>query len=369
MGLAYLRIGTTNQFTTANVCDISYDPVNDWLYLTNDAGTGSVAYGHPGQAPTYGTFQNAQCSLSLASTVVNKSGAELSVSVPITFTPAFYGTHTLWVFGNPGNLAANPTGWQNKGTYTIGVIADGSYASIGSVGVQPGVPLMDDYSGMLVTSPTSVTPFVAVRLRDGKTVQVQRADNIKVSRMDYSNEPAGDGVFAYHFTIDSRQLYMIRLGEVQDNGFADGATQASPKGWGKMGVGWVEYGDVERAADSVFSINSKWRPGLMPIYLAGEGMKAPTPYSPKTDDNERVAAVASVFNNSVQRFVIGPAIPPDATQDTLNATVQRWVEDYGFGFLRPVMEGQGFDAVTPTSDLERDALKYLKEATAALSRK
>jgi hypothetical protein len=82
-----------------------------------------------------------------------------------------------------------------------------------------------------------------------------------------------------------------------------------------------------------------------------------------------VAAVASVFNNSVQRFVIGPAIPPDATQDTLNATVQRWVEDYGFGFLRPVMEGQGFDAVTPTSDLERDALKYLKEATAALSRK
>lgn len=369
MGQAYLRIGTTNQFTAASVCDMNYDPINDWLYLTNDAGTGTAGYGHPGQAPTFGVMSNSQCSFSLSAVVVSRDTSELAVTVPLTFTSAFSGVKTLWVFGNPGNLNTNPTGWQNKGTWTVGTLPAGQYASMTITLGQPGAQTIDDYSGQTVTTPTSSAPFAAVRLRDGSTVNVHRADNITVARMGYKNEPAGQK-YAYHFTIDSRQVYMIRLGEVQDNGLAEGATQENPKGWARMGGGWAELGDkTERAEDSVFSVTSKWKPGLLPIYLAGQGMKILPPYSPKTDDNERIAAVASIFNNSVQKFVIGPAIPPDATQDTLDALTKRWVEDFGFGFLRPIVEGKGFDAVTPSTDLERDALKCLKDATAALSRK
>jgi hypothetical protein len=158
------------------------------------------------------------------------------------------------------------------------------------------------------------------------------------------------------------------MGEMADSELATDAVQEQPKGWAPLGAAWAEIAG-ETAEDSVFSITSKWKPGLLSLYLMGQAGKEPAPLTPVTDDNQRIVAAASIFQNSLQKFVIGPAIPPDATQETLDALVQRWVEDYGFGFLRPVMETGITAEVNPTTDLERDALKCLQEAYAALPRK
>jgi hypothetical protein len=96
---------------SANTCIFYYDRAASRLNLENDAGMSWLA----GSVGAGGSLQNSQCSLSLSSTTVTQSGGYLTVSVPVTFTPAFTGLKQVRMYA--AGSAAN-SGWVRLGTWT-----------------------------------------------------------------------------------------------------------------------------------------------------------------------------------------------------------------------------------------------------------
>jgi hypothetical protein len=200
--------------------------------------------------------------------------------------------------------------------------------SITSSAAGPGPSSTDDNTGATVVGPTSASPYLSVALRGGRVVKIPRADNITVSRLEYEHHPSSAGAYEYTYTLDSRQVWLFRLGQNEDT--AQQTTQEQPKNWDPLGLGWVSNKDSVTATDSKFVIRSTWRPGLMPMYLAGAAMQNPMPPSGISEDNARMANAANIFVNSLRKFVIGPAIKPAITQAELQDLIGRWVNDYGF---------------------------------------
>lgn len=531
-------------------CTFQYDAINDWFYIANTNGVAGVAgYGHPGSAPNWGSFSNAQCSTNLQNVTVTRTSTTVSVTIPVTFTAAYAGVKYLWEFVNPCSCGPNtgdPTGWQNKGAWTIGTPADALRAqmasptpgsafagttiafswnsipnapvywldvgnSIGSgdifanqttgtsltVGSLPcdgrtlyvqlytwvnnawqtpqrytynaitgcngavahivsptpvtvlsgstvtftwnavpagevywfdvgnyvasgdisagqttgttmtasGIPTdgrtiyvqlytwmyggwqapqrytftaanmnfadvaaadanitimrESDETGELVRAPTSTQPWI-VKRKNGKTVRVSNAGAIKVSTLRSAHEPVADS-FVYHYTIDTREVWGFRLGITEDMFWTIddlNNTVSKPKGWAGGVSWWSADPGAEKSETSEFAIRSKWRPGLLPMFLVSDRAKEPTPSFDSTEDNMRVAVATSIFNNSLRKFVIGPAIKPDITEAELHELVTRWVEEYGFGFLRPMLGGE--EVPDPEDAFEKQVLACLR---------
>lgn len=438
----------------SNGCTFTYDSINDWVYLANSNGqAGYAAYGHPGGAPYYGTFSNAQCGTTLQQVTVSKSSTTVTVTIPITFASAFAGTKYMWESAQTcscGPYWDNWAGWQNKGAWTVGA-AQGNKAVLtmptaGSVlasstvtfgwglvgapaywldvGTSLGqgsifssqlssstnsqtisgiffsgpiyvrlwtwvsdaagwqandytftsesaqfgnltatdanltVMLQSDDTGELVRAPTSTQPWL-VRRTNGKEVRIPNAGAIKVSTLNGAHEPLADS-FVYHYTIDTREVWGFRLGVTEDTfwlGDIDN-TLRMPKGWSGSVFAWSADPGAEKSENSEFAIRSKWLPGLIPMYLVSDKAKEPTPNFSSTEDNVRVAVATSIFNNSLRRFVIGPAIKPGITKTELDDLVTRWVDDYGFGFLRPMLEG--WVVAEPEGAFEKQILACLR---------
>jgi hypothetical protein len=99
--------------SAAQSCMLYYNrPVNT-LYLLNDAGTqwtGAIV-------GTSATLQNSQCSASLSGTTASLAGTTLTLSVPLTFAPAFTGSKNIFIFG--ANAAGLNSGWQSRGAWNV----------------------------------------------------------------------------------------------------------------------------------------------------------------------------------------------------------------------------------------------------------
>lgn len=106
----------------------------------------------------------------------------------------------------------------------------------------------------------------------------------------------------------------------------------------------------------------------MPIHLQGDvlhlkGKQAPgLRLTGKTSTDEAIARAASFEDNSVKRYVIGPAIPSKASKKEILELVRKWHDEYGFTFLRPILDegAAAMNRIQPASQLERDILESLR---------
>ena len=96
-----------------NSCQVSYNRAANTLNLLNDAGTGWMS----GMVGASDTLQNSACSLALVSSAVTFSGTTLTLSLPVTFSPAFMGTKNIDLFA--ANAVGVDSGWQTRGSWIV----------------------------------------------------------------------------------------------------------------------------------------------------------------------------------------------------------------------------------------------------------
>jgi len=113
--LTTVWVSFTSNFNTvsaANSCEVYYARATNQLFLLNDAGTFWAPL-TPGAAVALG---NSQCSINAASANVTSSGTNLTLNLPVTFTPAYTGAKNTYMYAS-GSSASS--GWQAMGSWTV----------------------------------------------------------------------------------------------------------------------------------------------------------------------------------------------------------------------------------------------------------
>jgi uncharacterized repeat protein (TIGR01451 family) len=116
-----------NPASPANSCLAHYNSATNQLFLFNDAGTAELSPVTLGGA---GTLSNSQCSIGVAAATVSTSGNNLTLNLPVTFTTAYAGAKTTYMYA-AGSTAAS--GWQATGSWTV----PGTAAAVTTVSVTP----------------------------------------------------------------------------------------------------------------------------------------------------------------------------------------------------------------------------------------
>ena len=96
----------------SNSCLAYYDRSAATVLLLNDAGT-AWSSGLLGSATT---LQNGQCSISLADSNALPSGNTLTLTLAMTFQPAFSGAKNIFLYATNGT---QNSGWQDRGDWTV----------------------------------------------------------------------------------------------------------------------------------------------------------------------------------------------------------------------------------------------------------
>jgi hypothetical protein len=104
--------GNFNSVSVANTCLVNYAGAANQLFLYNDAGTG----GSSATLGVAGTLSNSQCSINAGAASVTTSGTNLTLNLPVTFTAAYAGKKTTYMYA-AGLSAAS--GWQTMGSWTV----------------------------------------------------------------------------------------------------------------------------------------------------------------------------------------------------------------------------------------------------------
>jgi len=101
--------------SAANSCLALYVPARNVLLLLNDAATDWVS----GVVGSGATLQNGQCAIALDnSTNVTVDGTALTMTLALTFTPAFAGEKVVEMFAQNAT-GADTGGWQIRGSWII----------------------------------------------------------------------------------------------------------------------------------------------------------------------------------------------------------------------------------------------------------
>ncbi|HWQ57284.1 MAG TPA: SBBP repeat-containing protein [Bryobacteraceae bacterium] len=98
----------------AHACYVGYDRAANRLYLWDDAGTALLGASAPGSSTQ---IENSQCRLDAAASTVSSSGSTLTLNAAVTFTPAFRGDKTLYLYAV--DRSGNNTGMRNVGTWIV----------------------------------------------------------------------------------------------------------------------------------------------------------------------------------------------------------------------------------------------------------
>lgn len=241
------------------------------------------------------------------------------------------------------------------------------------VSVLPGDVGDDNYTTGTFQNATSLHPNLSlavhkVQLPGGRTVDVPRGDNIHLANFAWRHAPAEDGRTKYTYTIDSREVYMIRVGFPDDDGYLEGTESEANAGWSLFRSGWGDFQNPAKGKSDEFSLTAKWGPGLVPVFVQGMGGSVILPALPASADNERVAGVANLMYNSVCKFAIGPVIPPGASKEYVMNLVERWAKVYGFDFLSPLLDGKTLDELAPATPLETEVVASLRGALSLSSK-
>lgn len=105
----YFNASLANPATQS--CMLYYIVAANQINLLNDNATAWMA-ATPG---TSTTLQNSQCSLNMAATTVALSGTSLTLTLPMTFQPAFAGQKNIYMHAN--DISGANSGWQQFGTW------------------------------------------------------------------------------------------------------------------------------------------------------------------------------------------------------------------------------------------------------------
>jgi hypothetical protein len=97
----------------SNSCLLYYNVATNQINLAQNSGTTWVT-ATPGAT---GTLANSQCSLNVASTTAVLNGNTLTLTLPMTFLPAYAGAIDINLYAVDAS-AAN-SGWQQVGTWTV----------------------------------------------------------------------------------------------------------------------------------------------------------------------------------------------------------------------------------------------------------
>jgi hypothetical protein len=112
IGYVYVKVASTSA-GPANTCMVRYDRAAGLLSLRDDAGvwqTGrSFSQG--------GTQTNSQCTINFSSSSATVSGLSLTLTVSITFRPAYAGARNVYLYGS--TVGGTVTDWQQRGTWTV----------------------------------------------------------------------------------------------------------------------------------------------------------------------------------------------------------------------------------------------------------
>jgi hypothetical protein len=132
--LSVLDILVNNYLDGIGACYVALVPASatsGYLYLVADAGGGYVS-GTPALLPSSGSFGNSQCTVNGAGSSFSGSGNTLTVTLNITFAPAFAGNK---IFYTAARSATQNSGWQALGTWSV---PGPAVAGPGVGGVTPG---------------------------------------------------------------------------------------------------------------------------------------------------------------------------------------------------------------------------------------
>jgi hypothetical protein len=148
----------TNVANPALLCRIQHRATVGQVRLLGDDG---LTWG-PFTSYGAGTLQNSQCSLNLATSTATPSGNDLTLSLDITFKPAFAGPATLAMRAQSVVPSQN-TGFLAKGTFTVGgAVLDGV-----SITPNTGTGVTQTFSAVFTDSLGVTTDLLRARVRFG----------------------------------------------------------------------------------------------------------------------------------------------------------------------------------------------------------
>jgi hypothetical protein len=129
--LTWTRLQVAPTTGSGGVCDVGYLRTINMFYLVNDTGNGWLG---PIAANSSNTLQNSQCLLNGSGSSAAGSGNSLTVTVSLSFEPAFAGAKTIYLYA-VGSTGLS-SGWVSRGTWTavgaVLVTADSVTPSSGS---------------------------------------------------------------------------------------------------------------------------------------------------------------------------------------------------------------------------------------------
>lgn len=130
----------------ADSCLLYYDNDDARLYLLNDAGNTWM----PGLLATAATLRNSQCSVSLASSGWSMSGTEATLSLAMSFEPAYAGAKNVYMYA--ADAGGVNTGWSDLGDWGVPASSSGPPPPAApSIGVSAVAATPDSGSGSTQT--------------------------------------------------------------------------------------------------------------------------------------------------------------------------------------------------------------------------
>ena len=105
------QVGINTADVGSNACWMYYATATRMIYLANNAGS----FANPGMAlGSIGTLENSQCTVNVAASSVALSGNTLTLSLALTFEPAFAGAQNIYL-------------WVRNATVTSAFVQDGTW--------------------------------------------------------------------------------------------------------------------------------------------------------------------------------------------------------------------------------------------------
>lgn len=211
---------------------------------------------------------------------------------------------------------------------------------------------------------------LVLHLPDGSALDYPRIQHQPIS-LSYSWRERANGVFVYDFDVDTTNLSSIGIGE-EESGMTSEDSLSQPDGWHSFEQmrTWIRTGVTPKEITR-FSIKSTKLPGPVPFFVSRTDEKASLRIVPPTLPRNVHRAVGealggqSAFLNNW--FVIGPAIPRGTDETYLRWRMRRWVERYGFTFLKPLLEkttrlSVGLERLMPNTQLEQQIVECIRRA-------
>jgi len=220
---------------------------------------------------------------------------------------------------------------------------------------------------------TSTT--LEIHLSDGQIISYPR-NPIDIGTFKSSLREAQDGRFIYEYTLDNRQVEMIRVGDF-DHQFGR-PDMLCPEGWYGASCGWNPVSWKEpspaRIEAAKYSIVSNYLPGPLRLHIEGkdeirEDFELPFKGTKIWERSlmQQICLQIRYYGNSVNPLVIGPVLKPLPSEKEVRKQIHRWIHEEGLQFLRPfddetcnLLERE--KAVSPATEFEFEVLECVKLA-------